>query len=94
MQEISMSNAAAKNIRAKRAEKASTPGTQAHARPAAVRVSTEPNVAEIAASVVCRRDQLRHAIAEAAYYRAQSRGFASGQEREDWLAAEAEILGM
>lgn len=30
-------------------------------------------------------------IAEAAYYRAQRRGFAEGQELEDWLAAEAEI---
>jgi len=30
-------------------------------------------------------------IAEAAYYRAQARGFAPGQEIEDWLQAEAEI---
>lgn len=30
-------------------------------------------------------------IAEAAYYRAQARGFAPGQETEDWLQAEAEI---
>ncbi len=30
-------------------------------------------------------------IAEAAYYRAQARGFAPGQEIEDWLRAEAEI---
>jgi len=30
-------------------------------------------------------------IAEAAYYRAQARGFAPGQESEDWLQAEAEI---
>jgi len=29
--------------------------------------------------------------AEAAYYRAQKRGFARGCELEDWLAAEAEI---
>lgn len=30
-------------------------------------------------------------IAEAAYFRAEKRGFASGQETEDWLAAEAEV---
>jgi hypothetical protein len=30
-------------------------------------------------------------VAEAAYFRAESRGFAPGHEVEDWLAAEAEI---
>jgi len=30
-------------------------------------------------------------IAEAAYYRAEARGFATGYELEDWLDAEAEI---
>jgi len=29
-------------------------------------------------------------IATAAYYKAQARGFASGQELDDWLQAEAE----
>ena len=33
-------------------------------------------------------------IAEAAYYRAELRGFATGYELEDWLAAEAEIDGL
>jgi hypothetical protein len=36
-------------------------------------------------------DQLRQRIAEAAYYRAQQRGFSPGYELEDWLAAEAQI---
>ena len=31
-------------------------------------------------------------IAEAAYYRAESRGFQPGGETQDWLAAEAEII--
>ena len=31
-------------------------------------------------------------IAEAAYFRAERRGFAPGSETEDWLAAEAEII--
>jgi hypothetical protein len=30
-------------------------------------------------------------IAEAAYYRAERRGFEPGHETEDWLAAEAEV---
>ena len=34
----------------------------------------------------------RHAmIAEAAYLRAERRGFAPGHENEDWLAAEVEV---
>jgi hypothetical protein len=37
-------------------------------------------------------DTTRHAmIAEAAYYRAERRGFAPGFELEDWLYCEAEI---
>jgi hypothetical protein len=30
-------------------------------------------------------------IAEAAYFRAEKRGFRPGHETEDWLAAEAEV---
>ncbi|HTU66546.1 MAG TPA: DUF2934 domain-containing protein [Steroidobacteraceae bacterium] len=30
-------------------------------------------------------------IAEAAYYRAEKRGFAPGGDAEDWLAAESEV---
>jgi hypothetical protein len=35
-----------------------------------------------------QREQM---IAEAAYYRAEQRGFAPGRELDDWIAAEAEI---
>ena len=35
---------------------------------------------------------LQRRIAEAAYYRAERRGFEPGGEAQDWLAAEAEIL--
>lgn len=35
--------------------------------------------------------ELRQQIAEAAYYRAQQRGFSPGYELEDWLAAEEQI---
>ena len=36
-------------------------------------------------------EDLQRRIAEAAYYRAERRGFEPGLEAEDWLAAEAEI---
>jgi len=34
------------------------------------------------------------AIALRAYFRAEQRGFVPGHEREDWLAAEAELAGL
>jgi hypothetical protein len=36
-------------------------------------------------------ERRRGMIAEAAYLRAQARGFTPGGEEEDWLAAEAEV---
>lgn len=39
------------------------------------------------------QDGLHRRIAEAAYYRAERRGFAPGSEELDWLEAEAEIRG-
>ena len=36
-------------------------------------------------------EDLQRWIAEAAYYRAERRGFEPGMEADDWLAAEAEI---
>jgi Protein of unknown function (DUF2934) len=37
-------------------------------------------------------DGLRRQIAEAAYYRAQQRGFSPGYEEKDWLEAEAQVM--
>lgn len=37
--------------------------------------------------------ELQRQIAEAAYYRAEKRGFAAGFEHQDWIEAEREILG-
>lgn len=46
----------------------------------------------IAAMVVPHFSEDHHtAVAEAAYFRAEKRGFAPGHELEDWLAGEAEI---
>ncbi len=39
----------------------------------------------------CPREQM---IAEAAYYRAEQRGFAPGNEMSDWLQAEADVEGI
>lgn len=36
--------------------------------------------------------ELYEMICEAAYYRAEKRGFTPGLEAEDWLHAEAEVL--
>jgi hypothetical protein len=36
-------------------------------------------------------DERRRMVAEAAYYRAQQRGFTAGSEVDDWLEAEREI---
>lgn len=36
-------------------------------------------------------DERRRMVAEAAYYRAEHRGFAAGGELDDWLAAEREV---
>lgn len=41
--------------------------------------------------VAVSEDVRRAMIAEAAYLRAEQRGFESGNEVEDWLAAEAEV---
>jgi hypothetical protein len=49
---------------------------------AAVQPPVPPTIAD---------DELRQQIAEAAYYRAQQRGFSPGYEIEDWLAAEEQI---
>ena len=43
------------------------------------------------ASDDCRREQM---IAEAAYFRAQQRGFEPGNEMSDWLQAEADVETM
>jgi hypothetical protein len=41
--------------------------------------------------VAISEDVRRGMIAEAAYLRAERRGFAPGGEEEDWMAAEAEV---
>lgn len=55
--------------------------------------SSTPAASSVVANVATRLslDERRRLIAEAAYLRAEQRGFANGNEVDDWLAAEAEI---
>ena len=49
--------------------------------------------ASVTATILISEDIRRGMIAQAAYLRAERRGFSGGhdREREDWLAAEAEV---
>ncbi len=58
-------------------------------RPARPRKGAAP--AAPAAPMRLSAEARRALIAEAAYLRAERRGFAPGKENEDWLAAEAEV---
>jgi hypothetical protein len=51
---------------------------------------SENDITEILSGGVTLEERHR-LISEAAYYRAEQRGFIEGFELEDWLAAEAEI---
>lgn len=57
----------------------------------AKKTSKKKAVAKTAAKWRISHEQRWQMIAEAAYHRAESRGFAVGGEVEDWLAAEAEV---
>jgi hypothetical protein len=61
-----------------------------------MRTADAPTASEtrrVVSNVIARLspDERRGLIAEAAYLRAERRGFANGSETDDWLAAEAEI---
>jgi hypothetical protein len=52
--------------------------------------SAQPKTRPVPA-VLIDQDLRRSMIAQAAYYRAERRGFEPGHEAEDWLAAESEV---
>jgi len=66
------------------APKAAPKSTPNAARPSAFNDSARADISP---------DELRKLISEAAYYRAKRRGFAPGHELEDWVQAEAEVIG-
>ena len=51
----------------------------------------KPKANSTAAGVTVAEDVRRAMIAEAAYFHAERRGFAPGDEVQDWLKAEAEV---
>jgi hypothetical protein len=56
------------------------------------RTTSESTPRSATASSAAVSDEVRRAmISEAAYLRAEQRGFASGYELEDWLLAEREV---
>ena len=71
--------------------------TKKDAAPAAKSNSSASPDTEVTATQLERREipsfsETREArIAEAAYWRAERRGFGGGQELDDWLAAEKEV---
>jgi hypothetical protein len=62
------------------------------AAPAAPREPTEVTATHLERREIPSFSESREArIAEAAYWRAERRGFTAGQELDDWLAAEREV---
>ncbi len=55
------------------------------------RKTMSPQVAKEARRLNLAGEDRHRLIAEAAYFRAEQRGFVPGQELEDWLAAEIEV---
>ena len=56
-------------------------------------VSTERISKAPVTALTISAEERRRMIAEAAYYRAEHRGFVGGDPIEDWLTAEAELEG-
>jgi DUF2934 family protein len=72
------------------------PTARAHKRATPIKVTTTGERATTnRTQYVVPADAARHAmIAEAAYYRAERRGFAPGFELEDWLQSENEQVAL
>jgi hypothetical protein len=83
-------------MRKQSAARVQTPDVHGPARPSPT-VSVHSTLAGTEAPLPFRKlnlipDSLRQdMIREAAYFRAEARGFIPGREREDWLLAEQEI---
>ncbi len=60
--------------------------------PVPAAAKSAPRRSSPSASAAPTPELLRTMVAEAAYYRAERRGFLPGWEMEDWLSAEAEVL--
>ncbi len=72
-------------------KKPATPKTKTSKAVAAKSSSTTKAVAQGKGETVITPEQRYRMICDAAYFRAERRGFVGGNPMEDWLAAEAEI---
>jgi Protein of unknown function (DUF2934) len=70
-----------------------TPNTRGTLKSAATRTARQqqPQPKRSSRATLIDPERRRALIAEAAYFRAERRGFAPGHEAEDWLAAEVEV---
>ena len=85
--------AKALNVQSKAAATAE-PSTSSLAPSAAPTGATQPKSSPGGTPAFIEPEQRRAMIAEAAYYRAEHRGFEPGCELEDWCLAEGDIDGM
>lgn len=60
-------------------------------KPSPRKAAREPRTDVTLTALTLIGEDRRRMIAEAAYFRAEQRGFVPGSELEDWLAAEMEI---
>lgn len=67
------------------------PAEKSTPRRRAATVAPTPAGAGAPKRITVSEEARRAMIAQAAYLRAERRGFAPGNEEEDWLAAEAEV---
>jgi hypothetical protein len=75
-----------------RGSRTGKPKGTAKSRKSASGVNGHAEIVHMAELEAASRAALRQAmIADAAYFRAEKRGFAPGHEFEDWLAAEIEV---
>lgn len=74
----------------KEAKPKAAPAKKAAPKKAATPKTSTPRAKKATAGSISE-EMRQHMIREAAYYRAQHRGFGGGAEMEDWCAAEREI---
>lgn len=54
----------------------------------------KPSATDLETTPVSQGEDYYQMVSEAAYYRAEKRDFISGNEMEDWVAAETEIQAL
>ena len=67
------------------------PAKKAAATPRAAQAKQKAAAPKHTTPVYMTREERWRMVAEAAYHKAEKRGFAPGHEKDDWLAAEREI---